>query len=151
MTNWNAVIPILMHLFIFFCWKMYYLHKATSAVSCVKPNAGHEKRRYNYDDVGFPKVYRRIYRRKFLTLSDETSRYICKCIRMSIQRQGQRRIDVASTLCGCWVLLTLVVNFDIATDNYFSHCSVKDCFVYRTCGLCPCCVAVVTSCSQATL
>ena len=33
MTNLNAVIPILMHLFIFSVEKMYYLHKATSAVS----------------------------------------------------------------------------------------------------------------------
>ena len=38
MTNWNAV-PILMHLFIFSVEKMYYLHKATSAISYVKPNA----------------------------------------------------------------------------------------------------------------
>ena len=36
------------------------------------------------DDVGFPTVYRRIYCRKFLTLSYQTSRNICKCIRMSI-------------------------------------------------------------------
>ena len=30
----------------------------------------------------FPAVYRRIYCRKFLTLSNQTSRYISKCIRM---------------------------------------------------------------------
>ena len=34
-------------------------------------------------DVGFPTVYRGIYCRKFLALSNQTSRYICKCIRMS--------------------------------------------------------------------
>ena len=33
-------------------------------------------------DVGAPTVYRRIYWRKFLTLSNQTSRYIRKCIRM---------------------------------------------------------------------
>ena len=39
--NLNAVIPSLMHLFIFSVEKMYYLHKVivTSAASCVKPNA----------------------------------------------------------------------------------------------------------------
>ena len=35
------------------------------------------------DDVGLPTIYRRIYRRKFLTLSNQTSRYIRKCIRMA--------------------------------------------------------------------
>ena len=33
-------------------------------------------------DVGFPTVYRGIYCRKFLTLSNQTSRFICKCIRI---------------------------------------------------------------------
>ena len=32
--------------------------------------------------VGFPTVYHRIYCRKFMTLSNQTSRCICKCIRM---------------------------------------------------------------------
>ena len=37
------------------------------------------------DDIKlFPTVYRRIYCRKFLTLSNQTSRYKRKCIRMSI-------------------------------------------------------------------
>ena len=35
-------------------------------------------------DVGFPTVYRGIYCRKFLTLSNQTSRYICKWIRINI-------------------------------------------------------------------
>ena len=35
-------------------------------------------------DVGFPTVYRGIYCRKFLTLFNQTSRYICKCIRISV-------------------------------------------------------------------
>ena len=35
----NLRLCILMHLFIFSIEKMYYLHKTTSAVSRVKPNA----------------------------------------------------------------------------------------------------------------
>ena len=35
------------------------------------------------DDKLFPAVYPRINWRKFLTLSNQTSRYICKCIRMA--------------------------------------------------------------------
>ena len=60
---------------------MYYLHKVTSAVSCVKPNASQWDVTLR-DDVGFSTVYRRIYRRKFLTLSNQTSRHIRKCIRI---------------------------------------------------------------------
>ena len=60
---------------------MYYLHKATSAVSCVNSYASQWEATLR-DDVGFPTVYRRIYCRKFLTLSNQTSRYIHKCIRM---------------------------------------------------------------------
>ena len=55
----------------------------TSAVSCVKSNASQWEATLR-DDVGFPTVYRRIYRRKFLTLSNQTSRYIHKCIRISV-------------------------------------------------------------------
>ena len=72
-----------MHLFIFSIEKMYYLHKTTSAVSCVKPNASQWEAMLR-DDVGFATVYRRIYRRKFLTLSNQTSRYIRDCIRIII-------------------------------------------------------------------
>ena len=43
---------------------MYYLHKTTSASSCVKPNASQWEVTLR-DDVGFATVYRRIYRRKF--------------------------------------------------------------------------------------
>ena len=60
---------------------MYYLHKATSAVSCIKPNASQREATLRCD-VRFPTVYRRIYRRKFLTLSNQTSRCIRKCIRI---------------------------------------------------------------------
>ena len=34
------------------------------------------------NDVRFPTVYRRIYSRKFMTLSNQTSHCICKCIRI---------------------------------------------------------------------
>ena len=82
MTNLNAVIPILMHLFIFFSVeKMYYLHKATSAVSCIKPKASQWEATLR-DDVRFPTVYRKIYRREFLPLSNHMLCYIRKCIRI---------------------------------------------------------------------
>ena len=73
-----------MHLFIFSIEKMYYLHKTTSAVSCVKPNASQWEATLR-DDVGFATVYRKIYRRKFLTLSNQTSRYIRDCIRIILR------------------------------------------------------------------
>ena len=72
-----------MHLFIFSVEKMYCLLKTTSAVSCVKPNASQWEATLR-DDVGFATVYRRIYRRKFLTLSNQTSRYIRECIRITL-------------------------------------------------------------------
>ena len=72
-------VPILMHLFIFSVEKIYYLHKAASAVGCVKPNASQWEATLR-DDVRFPTVYRRIYRLKFLTLSNQTLHYIRKCI-----------------------------------------------------------------------
>ena len=36
----------------------------------------------SHNDVEIPTVYRRIYCRKFMTLSNQMSRCICKCIRM---------------------------------------------------------------------
>ena len=62
---------------------MFCLHKTTSAVSCVKPNASQWEATLR-DDVGFATVYRRIYRCKFFTLSNQTSRYIRECIRIFI-------------------------------------------------------------------
>ena len=50
----------------------------SSDASCIKPLASCI---YSLD-VGFPTVYRRIYCRKFMTLSNQTSRCICKCIRI---------------------------------------------------------------------
>ena len=60
---------------------MYYLHKATSAVSCIKPNASQSEVTLR-DDIGFPTVYHKIYRRKFLTLSNQTPCYLRKFIRI---------------------------------------------------------------------
>ena len=51
------------------------------------------------DDIKlFPTVYRRIYCRKFLTLSNQTSRYKCKCIR--IPHLAQLRL--AKNASDCW-------------------------------------------------
>ena len=60
-----------------------------AAVSCIKRLASciyslvNQWKTTLRNDVGFPTVYRRIYCRKFMTLSNQTSRCICKCIRIS--------------------------------------------------------------------
>ena len=72
-----------MHLFIFSIEKMHCLHKTTSAVSCVKPKASQWEATLR-DDVEFATVYRRIYRRKFLTLSNQMSRYIASALEWKI-------------------------------------------------------------------
>ena len=46
-------------------------------------------------DIDAPTVYRRIYWRKFLTLSNQMSRYIHKCIRMfHISSENRNEIDL---------------------------------------------------------
>ena len=73
----NMVIPILM------CF--YYLVSNWSVASCIKPHKGIHHPTKNdviYDVKLFPTVYRRIYCRKFLTLSNQTSCYKSKCIRI---------------------------------------------------------------------
>ena len=57
------------------------------------------------DDVAFPTVYHRIYRRKFLMLSNQTSRYnyICKCIRMSLEFENALGNPFLSIHIGCKV------------------------------------------------
>ena len=82
MTNLNAVIPILMHLFIFLLKSCTICTKRQVPWAAVKANASQWDATLR-DDVGFATVYRRIYRRKFLTLSNRTSRYKRKCIRIS--------------------------------------------------------------------
>ena len=89
-----------MHLFIFSIEKMYYLHKTTSAVSCVKPNDSQWEATLR-DDVRFATVYRRIYRRKFLTLSNQTSRYIRECIRMNYKTNALDETTDAQTIDTC--------------------------------------------------
>ena len=67
----NMVIPILMH----FCCFVCKPHNA----------ARHPTKCDVINDVKlFPAVYRRIYYRKFLTLSNQKSRYKSKCIRIPI-------------------------------------------------------------------
>ena len=59
------------------------MHEVTSAVSYVKPNASQSEATLR-DDFGFLTVYHKIYRPKFLTLSNQMLHYICKCIRIII-------------------------------------------------------------------
>ena len=86
----NMVIPILMHYqhFLFKkTMKMYFVALIRpAAASCIKPLASciyslvNQWKATLRNDVGFPTVYRRIYCRKIMTLSNQTSRCICKCI-----------------------------------------------------------------------
>ena len=69
----NMVIPILMH----FCSFV----SNRSVESRIKPHVIHRNVVIN-DVKMFPAVYRRIYSRKFLTLSNQTSLYKSKCIRI---------------------------------------------------------------------
>ena len=69
----NMVIPILMH----FCT----FDSNPIVESRIKPHVIQKCDVIN-DVKLFPAVYRRIYYRKFLTLSNQTSRYISKCNRM---------------------------------------------------------------------
>ena len=70
---------------------MYFVTPIRPAsASCIKPLASciyslvNQWKATLRNDVGFPSVYRRIYCRKFMTLSNQTSRCICKCIRIII-------------------------------------------------------------------
>ena len=68
----SMVIPILMH----FC-----IHKLERCK--LHNDARHAMKCDIINDVNlFPTVYRKIYCRKFLTLSNQTSRYKSKCIRI---------------------------------------------------------------------
>ena len=88
----NMVIPILMH-YQHFPFKknseMYFVALIRpAAASCIKPLASciyslvNQWKATLRNDFGFPTVYRRIYCRKFMTLSNQTSRCIFKCIRI---------------------------------------------------------------------
>ena len=81
----NMIIPILMYFFKFYTSKTLYFVQNVSFVRDV--NYYVDQSLHVSDvavDVGFPTVYRRMYCRKFLTLSYQTSRYIHKCIRIPI-------------------------------------------------------------------
>ena len=74
----NMVIPILMH----FC-------SFVSDLSvCMPRNTARHPTKYDaINDVKlFPAVYRRIYCRKFLTLSNQKSRYKSKCIEIDFYK-----------------------------------------------------------------
>ena len=69
--------------------KMYFVApKRPAATSYIKPLASciyslvSQWKATLHNDVGFPTVYRRIYCRKFMTLSNQRSRCICKCTRI---------------------------------------------------------------------
>ena len=71
--------------------KMYFVALIRpAAASCIKPLASCIYSLVNQwkvtlrNDVGFPTVYRRIYCSKFMTLSNQTSRCICMCIRINL-------------------------------------------------------------------
>ena len=70
----NMVIPILMHI----------LQFELKLVRCKPRKAARHPTKCDVinDVILFPTVYRRIYCRKFLTLSNQTSRYKLSCIRM---------------------------------------------------------------------
>lgn len=80
LTLFNTVIPIPMHFFSHF--KGYYVASIASACSNVKPYTSQSEATF-HNDVCFATVYCRIYCRKFLTLSNQTSHYIRRCIRIS--------------------------------------------------------------------
>ena len=80
----NMVIPILMG--------FYSLTSNWSVASCIKPHkcVGHQMKCDIINDVKlFLTVYCRIYCRKFLTLSNQTSRCKSKCIRNCYSVSGK--------------------------------------------------------------
>ena len=93
---------------IFFSSKAQHFAPNWSFVSNVK-----QQRQPITSDVAVPMVYRRIYWRNFLTLSNQTSRYIRKCIRMMDECHEFMRCDyafskaqinimvVTSKICSC--------------------------------------------------
>ena len=61
-------------------------------------------------DVGAATVYRRVYWRKFLTLSSQTLRYIRKCIRMSILYRCRYCIHLRKLTCNNPILDLVNIN-----------------------------------------
>ena len=98
----------------------------SSDASCIKPLVSciyslvNQWKATLRNDVGFPPVYRRIYCRKFMTLSNQTSRCICKCIRMTFINTSMIRI--------MFEVYLLIAPFKIATfvdKPLFIHSSEK--------------------------
>ena len=83
--NLNMVIPILMHFLTFTHWNQLFSAKNIGCVNDVYSLHWPITSAVAHD-VGLPTVYHRIYCRKFPTLSNQTSRYILRCIRMCISR-----------------------------------------------------------------
>ena len=129
---------------------MYYLHKTTSALSCVKPNASQREATLR-DDVGFATVYRRIYRRKFLTLSNQTSRYIRECIRISFPTKALNSQVINMVIFTkfsqtsrkhAYIILTpinpnfYIVKLGFTGDKLFFFCSKGEAVLTSTHNLC---------------
>ena len=101
----NMVIPILMHNQIFplkKTMKMYFVAPiCPAAASCIKPLASciyshvSQCKATLCNDVGFLTVS--IYRLKFMTLSNQTSR--CICIRIVVYRFSGNVMTSITTLC----------------------------------------------------
>ena len=81
-TNFNTVVPILMFFFTFSLFKMYYFAPIASAFSDIKPYISQLEVTFP-NNVTFATLYLKIYCHKFLTISNKTSCYIHKCIRIS--------------------------------------------------------------------
>ena len=79
----NIVIPIIIHFFNIYSWKARHFAPNWSFVSNVKQLRQLTTSDVTYD-VGASTVYCRIYGCKFLTLSNQTSRYIRKRIRIVV-------------------------------------------------------------------
>ena len=67
-----------------YCRKFSFLRQHTSAISCIKPHVIQWNVKLLLALKLLPAVYRRIYLRKLLTLSNQILRYKSKCIRMTI-------------------------------------------------------------------
>ena len=106
----NILIPILMHL--------YSLVSNWSVASCIKLHKGvrHQMKLDVINDVKlFPTVYCRIYCRKFLTLSNQTSRYKASALEYSIylyifQKQNHHKMSGVKNL-----MLDKSVHFEFQT------------------------------------
>ena len=72
----------------------------TAAASCIKQHASctyslvNQRKVTLHNDIKFPTVYHMIYCRKFMTLSNQMSHCICKCIRISLTEMSMEDNDV---------------------------------------------------------